>query len=542
MYISKVNIENYKCFDGKFSLTLNKDLNILVGDNETGKSTILEAIHLALTGILNGRYLRNELSQYLFNKEVQNRYIQSLSTEKPEDPPHVLIEVFIHGDDLAIFEGNGNSEKVKKCGITFRIEFDEQFKDEYQELVQFNGEDVQTIPIEYYKITWKSCARENITSRSIPLKAVLIDSSCHRYSNGSDVYISRIIRDDLDDKEKVEISQAYRRMKEAFMKESSIEAINKKVSENAKISNKKVEISVDLSTKNAWETSLLTYIDEIPFHQVGKGEQCIIKTNLALAHKKAKESNVMLIEEPENHLSHSKLNQFVKNIVAQCEDKQIIISTHSSFVANKLSLDNLVILNNGKTTRLNDLEKGTYEFFNKLPGFDTLRLILCRKAILVEGPSDELIVQKAYMKTNAGRLPIEDGFDVISVGLAFKRFLELAVKIEKPVVVVTDNDGDFHKNIEKKYIDYCEKPFIKICADKNNDYPTLEPQFVKANKEQLELLCEVIGIKISKYKTEEEIIDYMENNKTIWALKVFDSEKELIIPTYMRKAIRWCNE
>jgi predicted ATP-dependent endonuclease of OLD family len=33
---------------------------------------------------------------------------------------------------------------------------------------------------------------------------------------------------------------------------------------------------------------------------------------------------------------------------------------------------------------------------NKLPGYDTLRLILCNKAILVEGPSDELIVQKAY--------------------------------------------------------------------------------------------------------------------------------------------------
>lgn len=63
MYIEKVNIENYKCFGGKFSIEFRDDLNILVGDNETGKSTILEAINLALSGILGRKYLRNELSQ-----------------------------------------------------------------------------------------------------------------------------------------------------------------------------------------------------------------------------------------------------------------------------------------------------------------------------------------------------------------------------------------------------------------------------------------------------------------------------------------------
>jgi putative ATP-dependent endonuclease of OLD family len=70
MSIKKVNIENYKCFEGKFSIDFNHDINILVGNNETGKSTILEAINLALSGVLNGKYLKNELSQYLFNGYV----------------------------------------------------------------------------------------------------------------------------------------------------------------------------------------------------------------------------------------------------------------------------------------------------------------------------------------------------------------------------------------------------------------------------------------------------------------------------------------
>lgn len=80
MKIRKINIENYKCFKGKFSLELNDGLNVIVGNNEAGKSTILEALHLVLTGYLNGKYLRNELTQYLFNREIVNEYLQAVNS------------------------------------------------------------------------------------------------------------------------------------------------------------------------------------------------------------------------------------------------------------------------------------------------------------------------------------------------------------------------------------------------------------------------------------------------------------------------------
>lgn len=41
------------------------------------------------------------------------------------------------------------------------------------------------------------------------------------------------------------------------------------------------------------------------------------------------------------------------------------------------------------------------------------------QAILVEGDSDELIVQRAYMDSHRGKLPISDGIDIISVGISF---------------------------------------------------------------------------------------------------------------------------
>ncbi len=165
-------------------------------------------------------------------------------------------------------------------------------------------------------------------------------------------------------------------------------------------------------------------LDDVPISLVGKGEQNTVKIKLAL--EKSSDAHIFLIEEPENHLSHSRLHQLIDNIVAKAGTRQVLITTHSSFVLNKLGINNVVLFKDGKPLRLNELSPDTYEYFKKLPGHDTLRLILSKRSVLVEGPSDELIVQKAFFGRH-GASPLECGVDVISVkSLAFKRFLEIA--------------------------------------------------------------------------------------------------------------------
>ena len=543
MYITEIYIENFKCFNGSFSLNLNEDLNILVGDNETGKSTILEAINLALSGVMNGRYIRNELSQYLFNNQTINEYIKSVEDGNPKNSPYILIELYLEGDSLAQLDGDGNSKNEKACGVSFKIEFDDQYKSVYEELIK-TGE-LKTIPIEYYTVNWQSFARERITSRSIPLKSSLIDSSTHRFQSGSDVYISRIVKDYLDNEDIIAISQAHRNLKEDFMSEPSIEAINIKLQDATNISDKEIKVSVDLSSKNAWETSLMTYLDDVPFHYIGKGEQTVIKTKLSLSHKKSQEANVILLEEPENHLSHSRLNRLVSDLKQENLQKQVIISTHSSFVANKLGLERLILLHNQTTMTFDTLSEETKEFFEKLSGYDTLRLLLSNKAILVEGASDELIVQKAYMSDNLGKLPIEDGVDVISVGTSFLRFLEIAEQLNKNVVVVTDNDGDVEA-LKRKYenylgdnannpIDICFDEVIDECPeidDKPFNCNTLEPKLVKANG--LEKMNEILE---TDYLNLIDLLRFMKQNKTECALRVFNFEGEITYPQYILDAI-----
>jgi predicted ATP-dependent endonuclease of OLD family len=191
-------------------------------------------------------------------------------------------------------------------------------------------------------------------------------------------------------------------------------------------------------------------------------------------------------------------------------------------------------------TRVKDLRAS--DFFHKLPGYDTLRLVLAKKSILVEGDCDELIVQRAYMDANSGRLPIDDEIDVISVGTAFLRFLELAKALKIPVVVATYNDGNVDK-LKKKYADYEGIDHIKIRYDpvidtgtlivggKPFNYNTLEPKLLKANS------VDAFNLLFGTDHKVDELHKYMLRKKTDCALAIFSAPTKITYPQYILDAI-----
>ena len=290
--------------------------------------------------------------------------------------------------------------------------------------------------------------------RFIPIRSVMIDSSNYRYQNGSDVYISKVVKDFLEPEDITAITQAHRTLIDDFAQNEAIRSINKKISSASTIMGGKISLSADQGVQNSWESSLVTQVDGIPFVHAGKGAQCIIKTQLALSHKQAEKASIILIEEPESHLSFSRLSELMSVVKKAPSGRLFIASTHCSFVAIILGLENLFLLSCNNCCSMKSLKKETFEFFRKVAGYDTLRLILCKRSILVEGDSDELVVQRAYMDTHEGRLPIQDGIDVMTVGgVAFKRYLEIAQTLNKATAVVTDNDGDIEA-VKKKYKEY----------------------------------------------------------------------------------------
>lgn len=544
MAIKKVKIKNFKRFKDVIEVGFSKGMNILVGDNEEGKSTILEAIHLALTGVYAGRSIKNQLSSYLFNKECVEEYLFAVNTDTPIPPPEIVIEVYFENGTAPEYEGNGNTENQNKLeGICFKITFSENYNSDYEQTLK-NGK-LTSIPIEYYEAQWITFSRDKVMPRNIKFKSVMIDSSNYRYQNGSDIYISRVIKDFLEPEDIISVAQAHRKLVDDFAKDPSISAVNKKISDESTIMKGKISLSADQGVQNSWESSLVTQVDDVPFAHVGKGAQCVIKTQLALSHKKSENAGVILLEEPESHLSFARLNELLSAISNSSKDKQFIISTHSSFVANKLGLDSLILLSDNKSIHLNDLTPDTYSFFKRIAGYDTLRFILCKKAILVEGDSDELVVQRAYMDQHSGKLPIQDGIDVMTVGgVTFKRYLEIAKVLKRRTSIVTDNDGNVEA-VKKKYSEFENEPYISICYDKYVDtgklhigdspynYNTLEPKLLKANNREL-----FNKIFMKSYEDDDELRKYMKQHKTECAIDIFEYNGTITYPDYILEAIK----
>ena len=529
MYISKVIIKNYRHLRN-FKVILNDTLNVIVGNNECGKSTLLEAIHLTLSGQLNGRPLITELHPYLFNQDVVRDYIKALRARRPAPPPYILIELyFVDNPSIAECKGTNNSLKENVPGVKLIIEFNDDFKDEYASYVS-DPEIIRTVPVEYYSIRLRTFADSDITPRAIPIKTSLIDASTIRNNSAANRYVVDIMKDSLNRKEQVDLALSYRMMRDRFLDEEKVAQINKVLAgKKDSISKKTLSVSLDTSSRSTWEMGIIPQLDDVPMTLVGKGEQNSVKIKLAL--ESSVESHLIMIEEAENHLSHSNLHVLIEHISKHRGNRQLLITTHSSFVLNKLGIESVLLFGKSANCTLKDLSSGTRDYFLKLPGHDTLRLLLADRAILVEGPSDELIVQAAYKKKH-GIMPLEAGVDVISVrALAFKRFLEIAVLLDLRIDVITDNDGDLEA-VRRKYDGYLDKERIKIRYDDDVAAKTLEPQLLKFNDRL------TINTIIEKnFQTDAELLAYMEANKTETALRFLQTNTTWNAPAYIEAAI-----
>jgi putative ATP-dependent endonuclease of OLD family len=528
--LDKIIIKNFRVFQD-ITLEFTDGINIVVGDNDTGKSTLLEAVNLALTSRLHGRSLLQDLSPHLFNQTAAAQYIADLRDGNNPVPPEIIIDLFLDATEAnAILRGNNNSTVEDACGIRLRASFNPDYSQEYETFVG-QPESVRLVPSEYYKVEWLGFSGNPITSRSVPATVSLIDAASIRLQSGADYHVQGIINNYLEPAERVELNRAYRSLREEFAENPAITEINTKLATtDGDVSDRALSLGIDVSQRSAWESTLVPHLDDLPFQYVGRGEQSTLKVLLAL--KKTDDAHVLLIEEPENHLAFGTLNMLVAKIKEKCEDKQVLIATHSSYVLNKLGLANLVLMSPTGGMRIADLPTSTQDYFQKLSGYDTLRLILAKQTILVEGPSDELIVQRAYLDQH-GCLPIENGIDVLSVrGLSFKRFLDIAARLGKPVTVVTDHDQQTSAEVTASYSDYTTHDFIKVCVGNDDGGPTLEPQLLAAN--DLDTLNHVLG---KSFDSDDALLKYMRNNKTTCAVAILTSDDAIAMPGYIADAI-----
>ncbi|GJF07285.1 hypothetical protein PSD17_62320 [Pseudonocardia sp. D17] len=487
---------------------------------------------MALSGRIGGRRIDDERSSHWFPKEVVEQYLVDLKAGGSPKLPRLTIEAYFCAlPHLADYQGSNNSRREDRPGVSLICEFDPSFEAQYAQFIG-DGQEIHSLPVEFYRIVRRTFAGDGVIGSRVGVQCAVIDSTALRLQSGADYYLRKTLDEHLSDEVRSGMALALRAYRENLSKDPAFIEANESIAvERNTLHKKSVRLAADASPKSAWESGIVPHLDDVPFGYVGKGEQAAFKTLLALDRETAR--GVVLIEEPENHLSFGSLNALIERITERTTTKQLVLTTHSSFVLNKLGIRHLKLLKSRQVQNFATLSDETQDYFLKLAGYDTLRLVLARATILVEGPSDELIVQKAY-RQKYGRMPLADGIDVMSVqALAFRRFLELGRELSAHIAVVTDLDDDAsdskaRKRFEEFEVDGVVKGFVGEVAHGR----TLEPQLVHAAGGRA--LAEVLGVSFS---TNEALSEYMTAQKTDAALKIFNSDCTITMPKYIEDAI-----
>ncbi|MBI4817735.1 MAG: AAA family ATPase [Deltaproteobacteria bacterium] len=529
--IQRVIIKNFRCFR-ELRLDLDPSLNVIIGNNEAGKSTFLDAINLGFTGRIGRLPVLDELTSHDFHAKVVEAYLGAIRKGDGPHPPSISIELFFdETETTGDLRGTNNSLGENCPGILLMLEFDSNFEADYRELLKVNRTSLRGIPVEFYHCVWRGFDGSLMHERRARFKAPIVDASKIRLKSGSDFYLRQILDDTLNPQEKARLTRAYRGLRESFGQDQGIVDINTALTSKQKeVTNKSLTLAADIGSRSAWESGLIPHLDDLPVQYAGSGEQSCLKILLALSRHRT-QSDVLLIEEPENNLAFGTLNRLISKIVEHRVDEQLIVTTHSSFVMNKLGLDKLILMNRDSCLRLTQLSPSTLAYFKRLPGYDTLRLILARKVLLVEGPSDELVVMRAY-RDEHNKLPIEDGIDIISVrGLSFKRFLDIAGPLNLDVTVLTDNDGK-PDGVRKRYSSY--SPRFQILFSEDASTATLEACLVAAN--DLGTMNKALG---TEFESKMDLQEFMmaAAHKTESALKIFEWDEKITMPEYIQNAV-----
>lgn len=539
MHLNKLIVKNFKILKN-LNINLNKRLNIFVGQNDSGKSTILEALSILMTGRVNGQSIDRALNVSIFNKDVRKQFIETINRKEKPELPAILFEGYFTEESGAFYKGTNNSCSEDSSGISLTIEFNEDYSELYKKML-LAGE-IKDIPVEFYKITFKSFKGETLSFKQSPFSVNFVDTSKKDYSTLVSKFIDINICEYVEKDIQLEMQLNYKKANEIFKTQSPISSMNEQLLKNQFVKDKNIHFDIKDGDIDEWKKSISMFVDDMSYDYLGFGTQNIMKIELSILNRNR--CDILLFEEPENNLSYTNMNKMIGDVESNV-DSQLFVSTHSSFVCNKLGIDNIFLVHNGNVSKFTSVSAETISFFKKIPNFDTLRVILGEKIILVEGPTDKLLIEKCYL-SKKGKLPIQNCIDIIVLNnLSFKRYCELAKCIGKRIAIVTDNDGDIEINIKEKYKDYIGDTDFSFFYESDPNLRTIEPSVLEVNTktdEDFKVFKEVIspsGHLASS--TKKEILAFMTANKTEWGLRVFESDKEIKYPEYVVNVVdKYC--
>lgn len=524
--LAHIDIHGFKKFE-HFEMTFCPGINILIGENEAGKSTILQAIQL----VINQTYRISDKSilMDLFSRKNIDAFLHSPSIETL---PRITIELEFHLESQSKnaqwffgenYQGFRDGDDPK-FGIRFVCEFDKELGSAVIDEVQ-HGQ----IPIEYYTLRWTTFAGNVYQSLRKPLEFLTIDTTEGGPSAAFNAFTRALFTASCDEPTRLKAKNEFRNRLRTEFEQINMPALS---------SGRRFDLD---EKKISFESILAVRENAILLENKGRGMECFIKTQIALD-KRGTNIDVVTLEEPENHLSYVNLRKMIQEISRKTDECQLIIATHSDMIATRLGINNIQWISDDRSPRkFDDVEDADAKFFKKTDNSNLLDFILARKVILVEGPTEYLLVPYLYQR-ETGRTLEEDEITVISCGgIRFKRYLGIAKNLKKKVAVLTDNDGK-QDRVEKYAQLNGPNSLHRIFTGKTISLPNWEACLFAANKETITKAFSIIWPdETCDVDSEERILKLMSEEKVETAYKMVELGLDLEPPQYLQEAIQWLN-
>ena len=221
--ITKIRLINFRRFKN-YTVIPNARINILAGDNEVGKSSILEAIDLVASG--NVRRIESIGLDRLINIEAVKDFNSGRRTF--ENLPVLRVELYLSGDNFDFTMcGRNNTDGVECDGIRLVCEPNPDYRTEITSVLSAES---TYFPYDYYSIRFSTFMDEGYTGYKKKLRSILIDSSTMNSEYATTDFVRRMYMryTEQDVKERANHKNSYRQMRTNFQADS-LKALNERL-------------------------------------------------------------------------------------------------------------------------------------------------------------------------------------------------------------------------------------------------------------------------------------------------------------------------
>jgi len=463
MFLSNIKLWNFRKFgsDAEFNLEtpnlnlpLKNGLNVLIGENDSGKTAIIDAVKLVL-GTHSLDWTR--LAEEDFYKNAERLRIELTFEDLVPDEAKNFVEwIGWTGEGEACqtylrlnYDGKRNSERILPSEVRagadseghpltaeardyLRATYLKPLRDAMAELVPKRNSRLSQI------FQGHEAFRGKEKSHHLMTHFQQFNTAIEKYFEGKDANDSPLTNDtkgkDLKDEVDKYIESFYGRDKKS--KIDVAEGNLKSILEKLELSIKD-DVNPGLGTLNRlFMAAELVHLNKHNWHGVRLG----------------------LIEELEAHLHPQAQMQVIEGLQKEA-DLQIILTTHSPNLASKVKLDELIICNSCQALPMGKdkmgkeftaLGKSDHRFLERFLDVTKSNLFFAKGVIMVEGWAEEILLPALAKKMKkSGLIPkdlTEAGVSVVNVGgTSFLRYSKIFVRKEGPemdvfVAIVTDVD------------------------------------------------------------------------------------------------------